>query len=148
MLLNTGFYGITATYILIGAAMGQQMARNIPLVASLAERIAFFRRLFARGCGVTPTVQIRLALDRAARLAARSEAAELDVATNTTTLGNLCREARLAKRDLDRLIATRPKSKPSSKLPGLLALHNGAGKPAGAPAETGTIEEASIPGRR
>ena len=105
-------------------------------VSSLAERVAFFRVLFSRHrIGCTPTVAIRIALDSAARLAARAEAAELNPNSDASTVANLRREYRFAKRDLDKLIAARPRPKSASPMPGLLSLHSRPGKAVDAPSK-------------
>ena len=58
--------------------------------------------MFARGVGRSPTALLRLAIDRAAQLEAKAELALADPEANATTISNLTRAARLARRDLER----------------------------------------------
>lgn len=76
-------------------------------IEPLAKRTAYFRRLFARGIGRTPTALQRLAITTAARAQAKAEAAALDPATSANDFVRLTRCAALAKRDMEAVIGKR-----------------------------------------
>jgi hypothetical protein len=69
-------------------------------VEPFAKRVGYFRRLFARGIGRTPSALLKHALDKAAFCAADAERARSDVSMPCCDRVAIFREARLAERAL------------------------------------------------
>ena len=70
----------------------------------LAKRVAYLRKVFARGVGKTPSAKQKLALARAALLTAKAEQAAEDPLTGANDLVRLDGLAARARRDLQLLI--------------------------------------------
>lgn len=86
------------------------MDTDSPTIEPLAKRVAYFRRLFAKGVGRTPTALQKLAIARAAVMTAKAEAAALDPATTANDCVRLDGAAARARADMKAAIeADRPK---------------------------------------
>jgi hypothetical protein len=68
-------------------------------VEPLAKRVAYFRRLLAKGIGRTPTALQKLAITNAARLTARAELAACDISCSPEIVTRLDASARRARHD-------------------------------------------------
>ncbi len=82
-------------------------------VEPLAKRVAYYRRVFAKGVGKTPTALQRLAITRAARLTAIAEAAACNPSISANDVVRLDGAACRARRDMAAAIAA---ARPSPKL--------------------------------
>jgi len=78
-----------------------------PAVEPLAKRVAYLKRLFARGVGRTPTALQKMAIARAAVLTAKAEAAALDPNCTANDLVRLDHAAARARRDMQALTGKR-----------------------------------------
>ena len=83
-------------------------------IAPLDARIAQLRRAFGRGLGRKPDTTEQLALDRAARLTARAEAAAHDPNVTANDLVRIDRLAAAARREMFNLLGTEGKREPGT----------------------------------
>jgi len=83
------------------------MTAESTIESPLAKRIEYLKRLFARGIGRTPTAKQKLALQRAALLTAKAEAALASPLTSANDAVRLDGCAARARRELQQLIDRR-----------------------------------------
>jgi hypothetical protein len=76
------------------------MDSNSSPVEPFAKRVAYFKRLFARGVGKTPTALQKMAIARAAVLTAKAESAALDPKCTANDAVRLDHAAARARRDM------------------------------------------------
>jgi hypothetical protein len=67
---------------------------------SYRERAAYYRRVYARGCGKTPTSELRIALDRAAYASADAWRCRIDPTIPDAVRIAILREDRLCQKAL------------------------------------------------
>jgi len=94
------------------------MDRKSSPIEPLAKRVAYFRRLFAKGIGRTPTALQKHAVARAAQLSAEAERALADPAASINDKVRIDHAAARARADMAVAIAA-GKPKPMT-LPDLL----------------------------
>jgi len=84
--------------------------------AALADRVRYDKRVFARGTGRTPTSMLKLAIARAAQLEAEAEATLCNPLATSNDKVRITHAARIARRDLAEMIATRQREQSSAPL--------------------------------
>jgi hypothetical protein len=89
------------------------MTTECPTEGTLAKRVAYLKRIFARGVGRTPSAKQKLAVARAALLTAAAEAAALDPATTANDLVRLDGAASRARREMAAVLHAAKPSLPS-----------------------------------
>jgi hypothetical protein len=81
---------------------------------AFAQRVAFYRRQFAKGIGCNPSRKLKYLVDNCAFAAADCERARADQTLPITTKVAILREGRLAQRALERELEAR-REPPSTK---------------------------------
>jgi hypothetical protein len=74
---------------------------------SLEKRVAYLKRIFARGFGKTPSARMKLALHRAALMTAKAELALANPLTSANDCIRLDGAAARARADLQKLVSQR-----------------------------------------
>jgi hypothetical protein len=88
-------------------AHGLEMDTDSPPTEAFAKRVAYLKRVLARGVGCTPTAAQKLAIQRAALLTAKAEAAALDPNTSPNDVVRLDGAAHRARQAMLQTFAAR-----------------------------------------